>query len=330
MDERDEFMHPLGEDRAWSESYYFNFHDPERGVGMFARMGFRANEGTVDGLCGVYLGGHRVAFIYARERIADYNDLRAGGLSLERMAPFKRWGIRYRGPAQDIADDRILITRRKERPANWFTPAEVTMDLNFAALNDPYYTPGSGAHGHFEQVGHVTGRVAVGNDRWNVDGFGVRDKSWGPRTWQGGGGGPARPAAGLAEDAGPRPFVHWFSLNFGDNLAFGASCGRRGEEMRGGGWAWRDGKNLVLEDVSVTSTYEPGTILHRSLTMTGRDSGGAEHRIGGELITVTATKIPMPGGGATFVNEGLARFTLGGRIGYGIAEYWHAVGAADD
>jgi hypothetical protein len=29
--------------------------------------------------------------------------------------------------------------------------------------------------------------------------------------------------------------------------------------------------------------------------------------------------------GATFVNEGVAEFTWGDRVGYGIAEVWHAV-----
>ncbi|MCA3735322.1 MAG: hypothetical protein INE97_08290, partial [Phenylobacterium sp.] len=52
----DEAMHPTGEDRAWSESYYFNFVDPKTGVGMFTRMGFRPGNGWADALHAVYLG----------------------------------------------------------------------------------------------------------------------------------------------------------------------------------------------------------------------------------------------------------------------------------
>ena len=33
--------------------------------------------------------------------------------------------------------------------------------------------------------------------------------------------------------------------------------------------------------------------------------------------------------GATFVNEGLARFSLGNKVGYGIAEAWHTVELSD-
>ncbi|HJP41159.1 MAG TPA: hypothetical protein QGF35_05585 [Dehalococcoidia bacterium] len=329
MDTRDEFTHPVGDHSAWSESYYFNFVDSDQEVGMFARMGFRANEGTVDGLCGIYLGGHRVAFIYSRERIGELSDdLRAGGLSLERVQPFRRWGIRYSGPAQDIGDDRVLVTRRKERPEGWFSPAEASMDLVFEGLNDPYYSPGGGEHGHFEQVGHVRGTLAVGGRSWTVDGHGVRDKSWGPRTWQGAGSDLEEPQADENQSEGPRPFMHWFSMNFGPDYAVGASCGRRNGEMRGSGWTWRDGKNLILGDITVTSEFEPGSILHNSLAFTGTDEEGVQHDIDGSLITVTATKIAMPGG-ATFVNEGLARFNAGGRTGFGIAEYWHAVSVGD-
>ena len=325
MDVRDELTHPVGDHPAWSESYYFNFVDPKQEVGMFARMGFRSNEGTVDGLCGMYLGGHRVAFIYSRERIETGSDeLRAGGLSLERIEPFRRWGIRYSGPAQDIEDDRVLVTRRKARPEGWFRPAEASMDLVFEGLNDPYYSPGSGDHGHFEQVGRARGTLKVGDQTWSVDGHGVRDKSWGPRTWQGASSDSEGPSTGEDSGEGPRPFMNWFSMNFGADYAVGASCGRRGGEMKGSGWTWRDGKNLVLDDITVTSEFEPDSILHKSLVFEGTDSDGVRHEIDGSLITVTATKIPMSGG-ATFVNEGLARFNAGGRTGFGIAEFWHAV-----
>jgi len=42
------------------------------------------------------------------------------------------------------------------------------------------------------------------------------------------------------------------------------------------------------------------------------------------VINMCPTKIPFPGG-ATFVNEGLARFTMEGQEGFGIAESWHNV-----
>ena len=328
MNPNDEYMHPVGDDPAWSESYYFNFCDPKSEVGMFARMGFRANEGTVDGLMGIYLGGHRVAFVYAREQLPEpYDTLKAGGMEFERREPFKTWGVRYDGPAQDIADDRILVTRRKERPEGWFKPAQVRMDVTFKALNDPYYTANDGTRGHFEQAGHATGTIQVGDDKWDVDAYGVRDKSWGPRTWAPGNRRPEQATAGqqAEESSEPRPFIIWFSGNIGADMAFGGAVGRRDGEMRGQGWLFRDGENLALNDVVITSEYEPDSILHKSLVLQGVDEEGVSHRFNGGLVTVTPTKIAMPSG-ATFVNEGLARFEReDGAVGYGIAEYWHTI-----
>ncbi|MBI4766076.1 MAG: hypothetical protein HY787_16005 [Deltaproteobacteria bacterium] len=55
MDKNDERMHLPGEDRDWSESYYFNFVDPDKKIGLFTRMGFRINDGWADGLHVLFL-----------------------------------------------------------------------------------------------------------------------------------------------------------------------------------------------------------------------------------------------------------------------------------
>jgi hypothetical protein len=52
-----------------------------------------------------------------------------------------------------------------------------------------------------------------------------------------------------------------------------------------------------------------------------RYTGPAQDIAAGKVLTVCPTKIPMPSG-ATFINEGLAQFTLDGKDGFGIAEYW--------
>ncbi len=186
MNTQDEYAHPVGDDPAWSESYYFNFVDPETKIAMFTRMGFRAKDGWADGLHVVYLGGDRLAFTYGRRSIEpDDQELSVGGLTLVRGEPFRNWRIEYDGPAQDIADGAILITPSKERPDGWFKPATLKMAIDFEALIEPHYAA-SGEHGHFEQTGKVQGTIELGEESWSVSGFGVRDKSWGPRSWQGG------------------------------------------------------------------------------------------------------------------------------------------------
>jgi len=333
---KDELMHPVMGDKAWSESYYFNFVDPDSKVAIFTRMGWRPGDGWADGLHAVYLGGDRVAFTYGQRNIeqnlAKYNgDLSVGHLTLGCEAPFDHWTIQYDGPAQDIADAAILLERSKLRPEGWFTPAHLNMKLDFKALYPPHYAA-DGDRGHFEQTGEVTGDIKIGDQVFTVRGHGVRDKSWGPRDWGAGASGSGSPANTVVGDItdnitedGPSPFVNWFSMNFGADLAMGGSCFRHPDgQLRGSGWIQIDGKTEDLADVTITSEYKAASILHKSIVLTGRTTSGKPIHVNGRVLTICPTKIPMPGG-ATFVNEGLAEFECDGKVGYGISEHWHRV-----
>jgi len=323
---QDERMHAVGQAAAWSESYYFNFVDPDSKIAMFTRMGFRPGDRWADGLHAVYLGGDRVAFTYGRREIgADLSaydgDLAVGGLRLECLEPFAHWRVSYQGPAQDIADAAVLLERSKLRPEGWFRPAELDMSVNFAAIAPPHYAD-NGARGHFEQTGRVTGAVSIGGQRRAVAGFGVRDKSWGPRDWGAGGAGGTGTGKPVA---GPAPFVNWFSMNFGAELALGGACMRAADGvLRGSGWLQRNGRSEDLHDVVIESTYQSNSILHTTVHLTGRAASGDAIDVDGRILTVCPTKIPMRGG-ATFVNEGLAEFRTRGLVGYGISEHWHNV-----
>lgn len=330
--DNDELMHPVGDDPAWSESYYFNFVDPKSGAAMFTRMGFRPRNGWADALHVVYLGGDRVAFTYGRRDIgmdltAYDGDLKVGGLTISCAGPFKQWTLAYDGPAQDIEDAAILLTRSKTRPEGWFTPRTLKMDVTFDALTEPHFAA-RGVAGHFEQSGHVTGSLTLGDETKSFEGYGVRDKSWGPRNWGGSatsGSGAARSGPQMSTSAAPNPFVFWFSMNFGADVSLGGSCGRGADGvMRGAGWM-QDGDGVGdLKDVVVETTFRPGSILHDTVVLTATSAAGKAVRIEGKVVSMCPTKIPFPGG-ATFVNEGVAQFTMDGRVGHGIAESWHNV-----
>lgn len=322
-----ETMHPVGDDPAWSESYYFNFADPKTGLGMFTRMGFRPRNGWADALHVVYLGKERVAFTYGRRDIGTdlsvYDgDLKVGGLTLTCKDPHRLWGLNYEGPAQDIADSAILLTRAKTRPEGWFSPANLSMSLDFECLTKPHFAA-EGAHGHFEQSGRVTGQLTLGGETRTFEGYGVRDKSWGPRNWGGGSGSGGQPA--LSSATAPNPFVFWFSMNFGAEASLGGSLFRgKDGELRGEGWIQEGDVHEPLKDVVGHAVFRDGSILHDRVRLEGVSASGKRVSIEGEMVGMCPTKIPFPGG-ATFVNEGLARFTMDGRTGFGIAELWHNV-----
>ena len=341
MDEMNhEQMHPVGGEPAWSESYYFNFVDPVSKIGMFTRMGFRPGDGWADALHVIYLEGSRVAFTYSRRNIdtdlTQYDgDLKVGDLQIECHSPHKAWAISYDGPAQDIQDSEVLLTRSKLRPQGWFEPASLVMNLNFDCITEPYFSHSedgsTGAFGHFEQSGRVSGRISLNDKSWDVDGFGVRDKSWGPRDW----GASQRDKEPQVKEASnspafstsdvPNPFVNWFSMNFGADSALGGSCFRQPNgDMKGAGWIQRNGTSARLKNVRITTDYKAGSIVHDAVRLTGTIEGGEDIEITGRVLNVCPTKVPMAGG-ATFINEGLAEFIWDSKRGYGIAEHWHAV-----
>ena len=124
-----------------------------------------------------------------------------------------------------MADPTVMLAATKDRAADWKVDAQLDMDVAFEAISAPHYAVG-GSQGHFEQTGRVTGRIRLGDEQWDVDAYGVRDKSWGPRTWQAPSGTAAKAAGPAAVEQGC--FLNWFSMNFGADLA-------RRRSLRSGG-----------------------------------------------------------------------------------------------
>jgi hypothetical protein len=327
----DEFFHPVGDHGAWSESYYFNFIDHRTGVGAFTRMGFRPNDGWADALHAVYLPNGRVVFTYGRRTdlspavVNGFGtaDPEVANLTLRRGEPFKRWEIVYSGEGQDMSDPTVMLAATKDRPDGWSKPANLDMVVAFDALSEPHYAVG-GAQGHFEQTGHATGYIRVDGEEWQVDGYGVRDKSWGPRTWQAPSGSASKAASPAAVESGC--FINWFSMNFGPDFALGGTCGRTADgSFRGKGWILRNGETLSLEKMEMTTVFDPtNPLLHQTVRLVGTDERGGNIEVDGTVLSICPTKVPRRDG-VTFINEGLARFEAEGRVGFGISEHWHAV-----
>jgi predicted secreted hydrolase len=186
----------------------------------------------------------------------------------------------------------------------------VEASLGFTACMPPFGTSGRRlrsedaataaaaiAAGHFEQACRVRGSVSVGDTRFDVDGLGLRDRSWGPRDW--------------SVPWGWR----WFSMPFSEDFAIGVhSVMFPGREVQAG-WAWRDGRTIKMSGFTLDTTYESG--VHRSMRIEAKDVEDRTYRIAGEVGPVIPLTI-----GSTRVKEGLTRFTLDdGREATGLAEY---------
>ena len=163
----DDRFHPAtGSDPFWTETCWFTFAVPERRLSGQLYPFFRPNQGVTS--CGVFFWddtGHELwSCRYAKNLWhlplppdADLADLTLeSGLSYRCLEPLTQYALRY----VDADDGRLEV------------------DLRFDAIAVPNYLAGS----HLDQPGRYTGQVMLDGERFEVDAYGFRDRSWGVRS----------------------------------------------------------------------------------------------------------------------------------------------------
>ena len=95
LEARHELAHPVEDDSAWSESYYFNAYDPGTDSGFFSRIGIRPNEGTMDVAVSAWLPGGRLAEYRGVKEQHEMVDtvLDVGGARYEMLAALGQWRL---------------------------------------------------------------------------------------------------------------------------------------------------------------------------------------------------------------------------------------------
>jgi hypothetical protein len=224
----DDYMHRPEAVTNFNESRYYNWFDPQAGMGGWVRMGNRVNEGYAELTICLYLPDGRVGFMFKRPRITTNDEHDAGGLKFEVVKPYEEHRVTY--------DGRVCIL---ERPREMADPRaafqnnphlECTIDLVMTAAatawgGEPEWEEGEQrpnldpdkmfARGHTEQHMASTGTVTVGEERWDITGgLGLRDHSWGPRYWQN------------------IWWYRWLTVNLGPDLGFACTISGTQDERR--------------------------------------------------------------------------------------------------
>jgi hypothetical protein len=310
----DDYTHPLGPEPNFNESMYFNFFDASRGLGGWMRLGNRANEGRAEMSVCLYLGPDRVLFQFRRPQIADNEGFDAGGLAFEVLEPGERLRTRYRGSAVELAEPRAMADPRRAFRENPLR--EVAFDLEHRAVGPLYGHARSNAESnrdaekqfakaHYEQHMHVTGTLEIGDEGFSIDGYGLRDHSWGPRYWQA---------------------IHryeWLTMNFGPDLGAMVSVVQRdpeGRERTAGGVLVRGEELERLVEAEVEADYEEGGLYHRVVRARVVTEAGEKLAIEGRVESF----IPLRNrreGALTHIGEGMTRWRLGDREGHGLSEF---------
>ncbi len=301
----DDYTHPLGPEKNFNESVYFNFFDPSQNRGGFVRIGNRANEGYAEMTVIVWNPDGSALFNYAKPEITNNDGWNAGGLSVEILEPAERVRTVYEGKALNLADPRAMKDPGRAFKENPREPLRI--DLTHTAAGPMYGhvgEPGDGndfARAHTEQHMKVQGSIALGDAApIAFNGWGLRDHSWGPRFWQ------------------STPGYRWITGNFSDDLGMVLTTGVDGV----GRGVFHEGDTLArVAEVKLSAEYEPGTNYHRALSADIVMEDGRKRRLEGRVMGY----IPLRNrreGSQTHVGEGMTEYTLDGEhVGYGLSEF---------
>ena len=319
LEPQDEYPHEPGPAKNYNESMYLNVFDHQRRMGGWFRIGNRPNEHYAEMSVCIYLPDGRVGFMFARPEISDNSRMAAGGLSVEVTEPFKRLEVRYSG--------KLLLLERPFEMADpksaWRNNPSVpcTVAIDYTGLSPMYGgaavkedgTPidvdpeKSFAPAHYEQHCAAKGTITVGDEVLEIDGLGLRDKSWGPRHWQ-------------AID-----WYRWCPVNFGPDFAMMFTViGDGAGGAKGSGMVFRDGVYDLIDSCTLESEWDEHGYQTAMVAQVGTVSGES-YAVSGKVLSL----IPLrnrrvaPDGTElqTRITEGMTEYRCGDRVGFGMSEY---------
>ncbi len=323
LEPADEYMHELGPESNFNESMYINCFDPTHKVGGWFRMGNRANEGYAEMTVCIYLPDGSVGFMFKRPQIDNNDRLDAAGLTWTMVKPFEELRIDYTGKVVVLAEPEQMVDPKSAFTNNPYSECEVHITFSgqgkpsmFGGEPDtPHEAPGEEfAKGHYEQLVQARGTIRVGDQEWEIDGFGLRDHSWGPRYWQ-------------------APWYYrWLTANFDRNLGFMLSrvAKKEGAGSRGG-FVWEDGQMHLCDHAEISTEFRDEESYHQRIEAVLRSSrSGREWTFTGEVMSLIPlrNRRQSPDGEwlTTRISEGMTRWEMtssehAGKVGYGLSEY---------
>jgi hypothetical protein len=287
-------------DPALTETQFFGFNVPEAGVHSVCYLWDRPNLRLMTGGVWTWQGVKPSALaseMFDMRQFMDDGPLQAAdldrfelpnGYHVEILEPLRKMRIGYEDAARDNA-----------------------LDITYTAVMPPAVLP-SGRH--FDQAMRAEGTVRLRGQQHRVDGYTVRDRSWGENR---------------TEDPRTAPPLHWITGAFDDDFAFHLMgiehpssdpvwkavypVDDRTADAMNRGWIWRDGELVALATGSVTTRWSEATGYPTAHRLTLTDTAGRRYVIDGEITAANNW--------STWSNVyfaiGLTRWEYDGRVGWG-------------
>lgn len=314
----DEYCHEPEAVTNYNESMYFNVFDPARQIGGWFRLGNRVHEGYAEMSVCLYLPDGRVGFIYARPAIDHNRELNAGGMRIEVIEPFRKLRVTYDGSVLLLANPLDMGNPSAAFKANPLVPCRIDLEYTGVAPmfggkqvkddgSDIELDPEkSFARAHYEQHVAARGSFRVGDSEWPIEGFGLRDKSWGPRYWQA---------------------IHWYRwlpMNFGSDFGMMISIvASEDGRVRRSGMVLRRNEYVLIRDARVESEWDANG--YQTALRAWAKTDEREYVVEGRVLSMIPLRnrrkrddgTPL----VTRITEGMTEYRCDGRVGYGLSEY---------
>lgn len=264
----DDELHPVGPTPDWTETVWFSFNVPERGLGGWLYIQTRPNLGISSG--GAFVYGPGAWGVWEQPYHGYFNylplpeplDLRnvtfRNGVSVTMVEPGMVYDLGYRFRDQD----------------------DFVADLRFEGLTPPVPhlrdAPPFTGSSHYDQHGRVTGTLQLHGEKIDVDCFAVRDRSWGRR--------PEHIGMGVGR----------LSYVFGTVSAtegFLAFCRPPADdqdaevEHLSSGYLFRDGALRRLQSATRRNVRDAATGGIERIELEASDADGRELRVVGEAVS---------------------------------------------
>jgi len=319
LEPKDEYTHTPDAAANYNESMYFNVFDPVRKIGGWFRLGNRPNEGQDEMTTCLYLPDGRVAFMYGRPGITDNKAMNAGGMRIDVVEPFKKLKVTYDGKACVLARPFDMAEPSKAFRENPSLDCKVELDYEGVS---PMYggetvredgqpiaidPEKSFAKAHYEQHMAAKGTFFIGDEKFTVEGFGLRDKSWGPRYWQ------------------AINWYRWCPMNFGRDFGMMLSivAGTEGKP-REGGMVFKDCKYDLITECAIDTDWDENW-YQTALRARVKTESGQRYEVSGKVLSLiplrNRRKTPDGKELNTRITEGMTEYTCNGMTGYGLSEY---------